>query len=479
MIRLPSIRLSVVISILTVCAVVAATQAQAQPASMGSLGTPLPAADEKIQEVADAKARFRTMDFSGALDLLREAVKEHPDRLPPAQLIMALWYSQAKEAAATMGSLERAVVEVPDDPEAFVLLGDIEFQAGRVTAAGLLFDKAHALAQSFDQSPSRKKAFEPRIYAGLAAVAESRASMASDDKARADKEWVAAEGYLNSWLKLDPESAVAMQRLARALFKQNTKAKRTAAYEKLKEAEKADPNVLAPAATMAKFYQEEDEFDNAKRFMDYALQNKPKDLRTRLEAARWCLQTSLEDGQLQQAREHAAQAVRLEEKSLDALILRGVVALFQKEYEQAERYFVLAVLDYPSNFPASNNLALAYCEQDEPDKRRALEYAVNNARQHQQGRYASEAASTYGWVLYRTGRVPEADQVLGRLIRSARVNQDTLYYAARVAAEARPARYEEARQLLERALDTERPFSMRPEAKALLEQLKRKSTGSR
>jgi tetratricopeptide (TPR) repeat protein len=457
---------------------------------MGPLGTPLPAPDEKIQEVADAKARFQKGEFTESLELLRTAVKKHPDRLPPAQYIMALWYSQINQGNLAMVSLERAIIEDPDDPEAYAFLGNVEFQGGRVTAASLLFDKAHALAQNFDKSPTRKKAFEPQIYAGLAAVAESRARLLRDDKERAKEEWVTAQKHLESWLKLDAKSAVAMQRLARALFKQKTKDKVNLAYEKLKQAKTADPKMPFAAATMAEYYQEEDDFQNAKKFMNYALSPKlgAEDLRTRLQAAQWCLQTSLLDpGQLEQAREHAAKALRLDPKSLQGKILRGVIALYQKDYNKAEDNFVAALLDYPSNFAASNNLALAYCEQDDASKkRRAREYAVDNARRHQQGRFAAEAASTYGWVVYKLGtvdQVNEADKVLGRLVRSARVNEDTLYYAARVATDSRlpenRRRPDEARRLLERALGTERPFSMRPEAQLLLDELKKTGSGSR
>jgi Tfp pilus assembly protein PilF len=471
----------VTLGILVVLAALAAAEAWAQPASTGPLGTPVPAVDEKIQEVADAKARFIKRDFVGALSLLREAVKKNADRLPPGQVIMAMWCAEANLGNAVLGSLEMAVIEEPSDPQAYLILANVELQAGRVTAAGLLFEKAQSLMAAFSKSPTRKKNLEPNVYAGLAAVAESRATLSQDDKTRASQEWVGAEEKLRAWLKLDPSNAIALQRLARALFKQGSlekqdkekaKQKVNEAFERLKEAQKAEANVLNPAATMARFYQEEGDFSNAKKFMDYALQTAGKDLRTRLEAARWCLQTSLEDPeQLNQAKEHAAQAIRLDDKSIDAMILRGVVALFQKEYETAERFFQGASLQSPSNFAASNNLALALCEQDETKKRRALELATNNARQHAEDQYAGEAASTYAWVLYKNNRAAEAENVLGRLLMSARVSEDTLYYAAEVAA-AR-GRPQEAAQLLQRALGTKSPFSMRPEALRLQERLKK------
>jgi len=473
--RLPSTGLTVTLGILVVFAVLAATQAGAQPASTGPLGTPIPAVDEKIQEVADAKARLAKRDFAGALSLLREAVKKNVDRLPPAQVIMAMWYAEANQGALVLGSLEMAVIEDPGDPQAYLILANVELQAGRVTAAGLLFDKAQSLMEAFTKSPNRKKNLEPSVYAGLAAVAESRATL-SEDKARANQEWVVAEEKLRAWLKLDPNNAIALQRLARALFKQRTSEKVNEASERLKEAKKADPNVLTPAATMARLYQDEGDFKNAKKWMDYALQTAGEDLRTRLEAARWCLQTLLEDpAQLDQAKEHAAKAIRLDEKSMDAMIFRGAVALFQKEYETAERYFLSAYVQSPGNFPASNNLALALCEQDETKKRRALELATNNAQQHKEDQYAAEAASTLAWVLYKNNRLLDADTVLSRLLASARVSEDTLYYAAKVATDRR--RPEEATQMLQRALGTKSPFSMRPEALVLLEQL-RKAAGT-
>jgi len=468
--RLPSTGLTVTLGTLVVLGALAAAEAWAQPASVGPMGTPMTGVDEKIQEVADAKARFTKLDFAGALTLLREAVKKNADRLPPAQVILAMWYAEANQGAAVLGSLEMAVAEDPGDPQAYLILGNVELQAGRVTAAGLLFDKAQSVMGSF-KSPNRKKSLEPNVYAGLAAVAESRATIADEDKARANQEWVGAEERLRTWLKLDPNNAIALQRLARALFKQRTSEKVNEASERLKEAKKADPNVLTPAATMAKFYQEEGDFKNAKKWMEYALspQLGSEDLRTLLEAARWCVQTALEDpGQLEEAKKHASKAIRLDEKSMDALILRGVVALFQKEYEPAERYFLSAHVLSPANFAASNNLALALCEQNEAKKRQAMEYARNNAQQYQN---SPEAASTYGWVLYKNNQLAEADNVLSRLVRSVRVNEDTLYYAARVASERR--RPEEANQLLQRALGTKNPFSMRPEAQLLLEQLRK------
>ena len=45
-------------------------------------------------------------------------------------------------------------------------------------------------------------------------------------------------------------------------------------------------------------------------------------------------------------------------------------------------------------------------------KQRALDYAEANARQYGKSNQAADALSTYGWVLYRLGRLDDAEKVL-------------------------------------------------------------------
>jgi tetratricopeptide (TPR) repeat protein len=471
--RLPTTGLKIGLGILCVYAALAASEAWAQLAADSPLETPLPSADEKIPEIADATARFNERDFDGTLELLGEAADKYPSRLPPRQVMMYLLLAKAKQASAALAALESAVVEDPDDPQAYLILAESELRGGRVTPAALLYEKAHGLMESFTKSPARKEALEPIVYAGLASVAEYRALLSEDDPDHARQEWIAAEEYFQAWLDRDPKNINAMMHLAQAMFRQKTKEKVNAANEMLKAAKALDPqNVLNPAARLALFYQAEGDYAKAKQWMDYALQSEPDDLATLLTAADWCLQTSLEDpNQLEEAWNHAVKANVADPDSLMAMIMLGGVALFQKKYETAERHFTSAHVQDPGSFAATNNLALALCEQPGEKKERALAFARNNARQYTQGRSGIEAASTYGWVLYRNGLVAEADNILSQLTMSTSVSLDTLYYAAQVAYEQQ--RPEEAKRLLKHALGANKPFYMRPEAVRLEEQLRR------
>ena len=204
--------------------------------------------------------------------------------------------------------------------------------------------------------------------------------------------------------------------------------------------------------------------------MNIALGKYPEDLKTRIAAASWALET----GQLEEAKKHAAKAMQLDPKSLDGRMLRGVVALFLKEFKAAEEDFQVILEQYPKNFSAKNNLALALCEQkDDIKKSRSLDYATDNAQLNPK---SSEALSTLGWVFFRLGRLNDAEEWLKRAAAASGGNlkPDTAYYYAQVAYDL--GRKDEAKKLLDDVLKTDRPmFSMRQEARDLLEKINKEA----
>ena len=233
----------------------------------------------------------------------------------------------------------------------------------------------------------------------------------------------------------------------------------------LKKAAKADSQMLTPEALLAQLCEQAGDHENAKKYMDRGLGRDAERPPTRLIAANWAFET----GQLDEAQTQATEAMKLDEKSLDAKLLRSVIAAFQKDYRTAERYFEEAHQQSPDNFLASNSLALVLAEQpDAAKKHRALAYAEANERQFPN---SADAASTYGWVLFRLGRLDEADRELRAALSGGSASPDTAYYLARV--DLARNQSTEAKVLLENALKATGPFSMRSEAKNLLEQLKK------
>jgi tetratricopeptide (TPR) repeat protein len=404
---------------------------------------------QQIPEVKQAIELFQKRDFDGALKSLETAAKGHSE-LPPAQVMMFQLFVAAQQPFNARMALEKAVVSNPDDPESFAILGSVAMQDRRVTDAELLYLKSKDVLASFKGSDARKKILEPQILSGLAAVAEAR------------ENWDGAKSYLETLLKINAKDAMAQQRLARALFQLKDAA---GALQKLRDAAKADPvNVLTPEAALGRFYEQYGDHEDAVKWMTKSLTVAPTDLRTRLIVAQWYLET----GQIDEARTHADKALTIEPRSLDAKILRGVVALFQKDFKEAEKWFQEAHLQSPGNFAASNNLALALCEQNDDSKlRRAAEYANANYQQNQK---SADAASTLGWVLYKAKDLQRADQALRQAASTGQLSADTAYYLAQISYDL--GRKWDAKVLVDAVLKTGRPFSMRKEATELSEKVK-------
>ncbi len=401
------------------------------------------------QEIMEAAKAFQNRDFEGSMKFLREAVKKNPD-LPPPQIIMVGFFSQIGSMAGVRGALEQAATEDPDDPEAYLIMGDLALYDRRFTEANMLYQKVQDLLGKFVGSPQRKEKMEPRVYKGLAMLSEIRA------------DWPEAQRLYEEWLKLDPNSVEASNRLAFSLFRQ---AKINETLEALEKAKQLNPENLTPQAILAQFYEKTGDHDNATKAMAEALRLAPDDLQTRIVASQWALET----GQIQDAETQAAEALKIDPKSLDALILSGLAAMFKKDYPTAERFFEQAHVQAPRNFAASNNLAIVLAEQkDDAKHRRALEFAEANIQQNPR---SAEAASTYGLVLYKLGRTDEAQKAFDVSISGGTAAPDTAYYLACLAYDR--GRESQAKEWLDIALKSTGPFAMRQEAEALMEKLKK------
>ncbi len=439
-----------IVSALTVGLALYAVSAQAEIVGATGASGNASANQPQQKEIGDAVEKFKNRDFDGALKILEEATKKNPD-FPPAHLIMAQLFGQAGVSAGVLNSLQAAVKEHPEDPEAYMILADNDLREGRLAEADLLFAKANEVLAQYSKSQKRKADLTLRGIAGVASVAASRGN------------WPVAQKKLEELLKLRPNDPQALQSLAQVMFQQKDA---QGALTKLREAQKADPKILTPEATLAGFYLSFGDKENAKKWMDAALKAAAQDLATQIAAGKMAIAL----GQIEEAKARAAAASQIDAKSLDALLLTGIVALYQKDYPAAEKAFESAHLQAPGAFAFSNNLALALAEQsDETKKQRAAQYAENNARQYPK---QAEALSTYGWVLYKIGRVEDADNTLRQaLLASPQQDPDTVYYASKVASER--GRVEEATKWLEAALKSTTPFTKRADAQALLEQLKK------
>lgn len=452
-----------------VAALLFAVNAQAASTSVADASNAEATAQEEQNVPEEAKAAledFRAGRFEDAVKKLDEARKKNPD-MAPAHLVLAQWFGLANQPRAVRQAIEQAVTLNPDDPEAFVVLGELNLQNGGFTEAELLFARAESMLESFSGSDLRKSNIRKRVLLGNAQV-----KIARNKKDEAEK-------ALNMVLELDAANLDALNLLGALYFNEDKIDECLATYEKVKTAQ---PNTLLPEARVAMMYQQKGDEDSKKKAAEYmvsAIKKAPKDGDVRMVATQWSLQV----GNIKQAAAQAEAALTLkkDDKNLaDAQLLRGVVALFEKDYLKAEEMFQKVLEASPSNFAASNNLALALCEQGEndPEKlRKAEEYAVVNVRQYQN---QPEAFSTAAWVTYKKGDYPTAAQLLQKSIElsNGQLNPDTAYYLAAtlVKIQTNDAKQAEdnknrAKEILSKTLENTTPFSMRPEAEELLKTL--------
>jgi tetratricopeptide (TPR) repeat protein len=362
-----------------------------------------------------------------------------------AQLYLSI--NMVKEAQA---ALDQAIAESPSDPEAYLFKAGFALRSQNLAEAESLYQKANGLLAGFNKSVKRKEALQAGIQNGIASVAELR------------KDWPGAQKALEAWLKLDPKNVIAMQRIAYSLFQQKNV---DGALAKLREARKIKPDLMTPEVMLAQFCEASGDRKNAEQWMAKAVAAAPKDLQTRMAVGQW----AMEAGNLDEAQKHAIAATQLAPKSMEAKLFRGVTALFQKDYSAAESIFEGAVKQTPQNVVATNNLALALiAQQDEAKGKRALELAEANAKQMPK---SPEIASTYGLVLYKLGRIDDAEKALRVAAPLATSDVDTAYIVARVAVDR--GRKDEARKTLEAALKMTKPFMFRQEAEELLQELKK------
>lgn len=408
--------------------------------------------DSQYKDINGAIKRFQDRDIDGCRAILERA-RNNNEKLPPPGVMMAMLWLSVNQLMPARAELEQTVVKFPEDPEPYLMLADLAFQDRRVTDSAVLFDRATQLTSGFDQNPKRKRDFQIRSEAGTAAVAEAR------------REWDKAYEHLKAWIELDPDNAGAHFRLGNVLFRLDKEAE---AIEEFREARKLDEKALQPELALARLYDEDRQKDVAKKWIDAAMKAAPDNAAVLLASAQWYLGQN----DLKTAQAITEKVLTLEPDSLDARIVRGVIARVARDYKTAETFFNEAHVQSPGNFAASNSLALVLIESDEKsDQQRALEMAeANVAMYREKSPQQVNALTTLAWVYYKLGRREDAEKILDQIARNNRLTSDGAYYVAKLLADR--GEKDRAQKILEEVLVNEAVFATRPDARDLLDSLK-------
>ena len=282
----------------------------------------------------------------------------------------------------------------------------------------------------------------------------------------------AAQQVLGEYLKEHPDDPRALRQLADAKF--NWKGESKEAYELLQKAYRIDPQASQlPELELARLYGKVGDYREAELWADYAVKNGADERSAVLALA----ESGLERWNRKVTFQQTERLQKLDPASIDALVIRGQFELRSADYKAAQEYFVMAVARAPGDFRVRNGIALALCEQDDDSiKMHALRYSEANFKKHPG---VAQAAITQGRVLYRLGRIDEADKAIHGIVASGSgVTSCEAYYIACI--DAACGRKEEACEIVRHQLndnltfpidEREPPGDMKNEMVALLPKL--------
>ena len=403
------------------------------------------------RELEKAVATFNASQFPETLEILRALYSKHPEIVPP-RIVLAQWFAQSNLGTAVRANLEMGTEEVPDDPEAFLLLAEISLRQGSLTAAEALLHQATAKLNAYTANPTRKKNLSSSYRRVMTDLYEVR------------QRWQPMEESINQQIAVDGQTPELLRKKGVALFQQNKEGDAQTVFVEADRLEANSETKGLPAdAVMSQLYLLRGDKENARKSLESALTANPFSR----EVLVLSVQMRINDDKLEEAKPLAEKLLADDPASPAAKKLCATVALYLNDYPTAEKLFEELLLASPLETQHTNGLALALCEQDSPEKlQRALAYAVENVQKDQNN---SEYLGTLGWVLYKADQLEQAANALKQSAASGQINAATAYYFARVAV--KTGKVEEAKQLLEASLRGGNQFAKRRDAVRLLKEL--------
>jgi tetratricopeptide (TPR) repeat protein len=436
-----------------------ATSTPASPSTGATTATTSTAADPAVSPevkagLDNAVKAFNESKINDVLTILKELYAKNPEIAPP-RVVMAQMFAQTKLGEAVLGNLELGTEETPNDPEAYLLLGEIALRQRSLTAAELLLKRAAELVNNYSANETRKKNLTSSILRVLSDLYEAR------------QRWEQMEKSVDKQIQFDGVNTTLLRRKGIAVFRQNRTDEAKQLFLKADQLDQTNKEVeqkgLPADAAMSQLYLITGDKDNARKSLETALKTYPQSK----EVLALSVQMKVSDDKLEEAMPLAQKLLSDDPTSIPAKRLCATVALYLKNYALAEKLFQDLLLDSPTDASAQNGLALALCEQDTGEKlKRALEYAVDNVRKNQNN---GEFWGTLGWIQYKANLLEDAVKSLRQAAATGSINAATAYYSAQLAV--KNNKNDEAKQLLTRALQGNNQFAKRRDAALLLETL--------
>ncbi|TVP96668.1 MAG: tetratricopeptide repeat protein [Planctomycetaceae bacterium] len=400
----------------------------------------------------EALRDYRRRDLKLALSRLRAAGEQYPE-LSPAEVVLARFYLADRLPGDAIQMLRNAAEALPDDPEAYLLLGEFAIAEGKLVEADSLIERGRLKVEAMPKEHPRRLGLMGTAMANMAAVAESR------------RNWESAEAHLDQWLKLFPKNPQAVLRLARVQFMSRQLDEARQSFDRLQE---LDATALPSAIQMGLLFDSTGQRELALAEFRAAASAHADVPEVRLAITQWALFA----GMMPMAKENLEAARTAGGDPLVCQLLEGIYWRFQGEHEKAEILFRKVHDISPLNFDAINQLALVLVDQgDKALLGQALDYARLGVLLHADVRSETgrNAMSTFARVLYFGGDQAAARRAIDTVLSSGQLPPHAAFYAAEIYHEAGNA--EVALKLVDAAVNSPRSFPEKSAAKQLLEEL--------
>ena len=395
--------------------------------------------------------KFSRSDIAGALDDLNRMAADDSMMIPP-RLILAQWFTQAKNPSAVRLCLEKAVEESPDDPEAYILLAENSLRQGEWAAADLLLGQAEILLEEEGSvpNPQRRHSLTVSLRKNEVVLCQAR------------ENWSAMQRYLADLWKMGEKSPDTCKLIGVSYFHLGDAAK---ARQWFGQGYKISPETeLSADEMMARLYLAAGDRPRAQEALNAALKENP-DSQTALYLS---LVIALGGGDAARVKALSERLRAADPQDPAAIRTCGIAALYLADYPRAEALFREGLRRQPENTEIENGLALALCEQADPEKiRQAVQIATMNQQKVTDNR---EYLATLGWALYKSGEIDRALEILQQTAADGKVNSQTAYYLGEVLYA--KGRVEDAKRMLAASLSGTAPFAKRAAAEELLEKIK-------
>ena len=402
----------------------------------------------KKKAIEDAITAFQKRDANRVVEILNAQGEADPN-FPPTDLLLAGLSFTVKDEKSGRILMERAAITHPNNPAVYSAFSRLAINESRYTDALALLEKMDRM-RSASALPAEAKEFYAINYIdGMIDVAMRQNRF--DD----------ARKFLTDQRVRLPGNPKVLMVSAELEFKEK---KYDEAMKFLTELRAAFPPTRAPESIMASWFQRTRQNAEAQKWLDIAAKKYPNDTQVQLEVASLAL--NKEDFPA------ASEAIKRAETNGGretgfSKNLKAKIAFASQSYVIAESHYSGLIKMQPDNFDAANMYALCLAEsKDETKRKLALEFAKRNSRALPENLVAQ---SSLGYILLRSGNTEAAKSALIRAAQSTGTSPEVNFFIASLLKELK--QNDEAKSMVEKALQHEGLFLYRQSAKMLLAEL--------